>query len=366
MAPASPEGAARRPVAVLVSFRLGGSDGVSVEAAKWVAALGALGFAVTTVAGSGEADVLIPGLAALGLTDEAPVPEVDRQRLAEVLEPAAVTVVDNLCSLPLNPAASAAVAAALAGRPAIFRHHDLPWQREQWVGAPPPPDDPAWVHVTINRSSARELAERGIDAQTVYNTFDTDPPPGDRGAMRAAIGAASDRLLVLQPTRAIARKGVGAGLALAEALGATYWLLGQAEEGYGETLERLLGAASVPVLRGIAPPLTATAGIEHAYAAADLVVFPSLREGFGNPPVEASLARKPVAVGPYEVAAELAALGFEWFAADDVAGVAGWLARPEVGLLERNREVAARHFDSTRLPERLAELLDDIGVRVPR
>ena len=47
----------------IVSFRLGGSDGVSVEAAKWAGAFGSLGLAVVTVAGSGPADHLLPGLA---------------------------------------------------------------------------------------------------------------------------------------------------------------------------------------------------------------------------------------------------------------------------------------------------------------
>jgi hypothetical protein len=40
-------------VAAIVSFRLGGPDGVSVEAAKSGWALGQLCYAVTTVAGAG-------------------------------------------------------------------------------------------------------------------------------------------------------------------------------------------------------------------------------------------------------------------------------------------------------------------------
>lgn len=362
---ATPSAHAERPTAVLASFRLGGPDGVSIEAAKWVEALDRLGFRVVTVAGSGVADVIVPGLVAEGLVDDRPVPEVDRVLLRAVLDEATVSVIDNLCSLPLNPRASAAVAESLAGRPAIFRHHDLPWQRERWVGAPPPPDDPSWVHVTINRRSEQELRQRGVEAVTLYNTFNPDPPPGDRAAMRAAIGAEDDRMLVLQPTRAIARKDVPTGLAIAERLDATYWLLGRAEEGYGSQLESLLARASVPVLRGAAPPLTPSTGMEHAYAAADLVVFPSTREGFGNPPVEASLALRPVAVGPYDVARELAALGFRWFDSDDPGTLERWLARPDPALLEGNREIARRHFSSADLPSKLSGLLTRLGVRIP-
>ncbi|MCL2393777.1 MAG: glycosyltransferase family 4 protein [Acidimicrobiaceae bacterium] len=351
-------------MAVLASFRLGGADGVSIEAAKWVEALDRLGFRVVTMAGSGEADVIVPGLVAEGLADDRPVPEVDRTLLRAVLDDAEVTVIDNLCSLPLNPRASAAVAETLAGRPAILRHHDLPWQRERWAGAPPPPDDPNWVHVTINRRAADELRQRGIEAITLYNTFNPDPPAGDRALMRAAIGAPDGRLLVLQPTRAIARKDVPAGLRIAERLGATYWLLGRAEEGYGDELESLLARASVPVLRGAPPPLTPTTGMEHAYAAADVVVFPSTREGFGNPPVEASLARRPVVVGPYEVARELAELGFRWFASDDPGALERWLTRPDHALLDHNRDVARRRLSSADLPAQLARLLTRIGVRV--
>ncbi|MHB1486546.1 MAG: glycosyltransferase [Acidimicrobiales bacterium] len=311
-----------------------------------------LGFDITTVAGAGPVDVTLPGLAMHAL--EPPT----RGEIEAALAPADVVVVENLCSLPLNPPAAAILAQCLAGRRAILHHHDLAWQRPGLGSRRPPPHDPAWLHVCINELSRAQLAERGIPAIRIYNSFDADARPGRRQSARSALGLdAPTTPLIMQPTRAIPRKGVDQAVILAEALQATYWLLGPAEDGYAAELEAILARARVPVRRGLPPGYD----VADAYAACDAVAFPSTWEGFGNPAIESAIWRRPLAIGDYPVARELAQFGFAWFPANDPKPIAAFLARPDVGLLDHNLAVARRHFSADRLPGHLRRAMDGAG-----
>jgi hypothetical protein len=335
------------PAVAMVSFRFGGADGVSVAASHWATALRRLGFRVYTVAGQGPVDRMVRDLS---------LERAGRRSgaaLRQALGPADLVVVENVCSLPLRPEVTRLVVETIRGRPAILHHHDLPWQRERYADVDGwPPDDPAWVHVTINRRSRLELAARGIGALTVYNGFQ-EGLPGRRGATRRRIRVSPGDMLLLQPTRAIARKRIEVGVSVAEAVGATYWLTGPAEEGFGERAEGILGAARCPVRRGLPSGVT----VADAYAAADAVVLPSSWEGFGCPLIESALHRRPLAVSDFPVAEEIARFGFRWFSVDDPSSLRRWLTHPTPDLIEHNLALARRHFGLQALTARLAEVL---------
>jgi len=341
---------APRTVAV-VSFRLGGSDGVSIVAATWQRVLEDLGLRVVTVAGDGPVDRLLPGLA-LDAAEPPSAKEVDA-----ALADADVVVVENLCTIPLNLPAARAVAAAIRGRPAVLHHHDPAWERPLLAHITElPPDDPAWRHVVISETARRAFNARGIDAVTIYNAFDVDAADGDGAVTRAALDVDTDTRLLAHPVRAIARKNVPAALRLAADLDATYWLLGAPEEDYGPELGRLLASAPCPVIHR-PPPGT----MADAYAAADAIAFPSTWEGFGNPPIEAAIHRRPVAVGHYPVAEELRSFGFRWFDPGDARTLDRFLANPEPELLDHNRAVARSHFSLARLGADVEALLRAAG-----
>jgi glycosyltransferase involved in cell wall biosynthesis len=339
----------------ICSFRLGGRDGVSAAAAGLAAALAELGFETVTVAGEGRADRIVRGLSASWGAGP------DRGRLEAAFADLDLVVVENLFSLPLHVPASLAVGDVLAGRPALVRHHDFPWQRRRFQHVRELPlADPAWLSVTVCEHSRREAAMRGIEAETAYVGLIAPAPPSvDPGRVRRRLGVRPDDILCLHPVRAIPRKNISAALEIAARVGGVYWLTGPAEEGYAPEARRLLDQSGVRTIWRDYDDV----GIDSAYAAANVVLFPSSLEGCGLPPIEAAMRDRLAVVASHPVADEWRELGFRWPRPDERRWLGQLLGdtgqRAEV--IEHNRAVAMRRFTVAAAAARLASLLDSRG-----
>ncbi len=234
-----------RPRVAFVSFRLGGTDGVAVAARTWMRAFRDFGFEVRTIAGSGTCDLTLPWLA-IGSTEQP-----DARELCAAVRDVDLVVVENLLTIPLNVPASAAVARALSGRPALIHHHDPPWHRPLLPGGSGlPASDPAWTHVTISSTAQQEFRVHGIPSTVVYNGFDLGRGPSDRSRVRAELGFGPDELVFLHPVRAIERKGIAQAVAFAERMQATYLAdrasRGRLRPGPGAHPGRRSGACGAP------------------------------------------------------------------------------------------------------------------------
>jgi hypothetical protein len=335
----------------VVSYRLGLRDGVSIEAAKWTGALRRIGWDVRTVAGEGPVDVTVPGLRA---TDQESPRAEDLERALEGCE---LVVAENVLSLPLHPGARDVVADVLRGRPVLVHHHDLPWQRDHLRHEPPPPDDDAWRHVTINDLSRVDLGERGIESVRLYNHFGVNPAPGRRELTRELLEVPEHQPLLLAPTRAIPRKNLHLAARVARESGAILWILGPAEDDFDEELRHLLAELGAQG-RHLAPPGVT---IDDAYAACDAVAVTSTWEGFGNPVIEAFVHERPLVLYPYPVARELLAFGFETFSPDDPPGLIQEFREPDLERRQHNHEIVQRHFNLADLPEKLSTILAACG-----
>jgi glycosyltransferase involved in cell wall biosynthesis len=245
----------------------------------------------------------------------------------------------------------------------VFHHHDLPWQRAGLFTPPNvPPHRPNSLHVTINDHSRVQLENRRFDAVTLRNAFELDPERGDRDGTRAEFGFAPPDTVLLQPTRAIPRKNIPAAIEFAAELARRepdrelrLWITGPAEDGYDDVFARLVAESKVPVTVGRA------ASAPDAYAAADLILFPSTWEGFGNPVIESIAHRRPIAVGHYPVLDELRAFGVVLLSIDDIDGVKTWLRAPDAAVLEANVERVRPHCSLADLPRRINRVFRSAG-----
>ena len=238
---------------LIAHYRVGMTDGVSLEIEKRRHILEKDGFDVRTLAGPGSrnADFVLPSLdfdspparriaenAFGGLTDYAEESDLmaDISRLAarveEELEEVFHTwkpdflLLHNIFSHGRHIASAAAFRAVLArsGCRALATHHDFYWERDayRYPSGPAvraflemnvPPELPQLKHAVINSLAAAQLKERtGIDAMVFPDTLDFDAAPWTReegnAALPAETGFSPGDIIVLQATRIVRRKGI--------------------------------------------------------------------------------------------------------------------------------------------------------------
>jgi len=402
-----------------VATRLAGTDGVSLEAAKWAAVLQRMGHQVFYCAGElesgGPPGMLVSEMHfrdpeaewinrhAFGTTEAHPDLRSRIEGRAACLKDALRAFIadyaieflipENALAIPMQIPLGVALAELIAetGIPTIAHHHDFYWERERFrVNCIPevldsafPPDLPTIRHVVINSLAQRDLkARRGIDSVVVPNVFDfATPAPGlddFEVNFQRTIGLAEDDLLFLQPTRVVPRKGIELSIELVRRLDDPRIKLvithPAGDEGM-EYLKWLQGEARRKGvdLRYVAEEVRRTSEVRRtlwsAYVHADFVTYPSLYEGFGNALIEAVYFRKPVLVNRYPVyVADIGPLGFDFVEIDGtitdeaVAQVVELLADParRQQMVEHNYRLGREHFSFERLEEALQGLLEEM------
>lgn len=405
-----------------VATRLAGTDGVSLEAAKWAQILGGLGHDCFAFAGVAdwpaerarivaEARFDHPEVLALqrdlfGDFRRTPQTSAGVQRLKAHLKAHLrgfirsfaldLLVAENVLALPMHVPLGLALAELIAetGIPVIAHHHDFTWERERfavhaagdYLQAAFPPRLPSIHHVVISSFAAHQLATRTGERTTLIpNVMDFDAPPAVAPAatgLRAALGVAADELLLLQPTRVVPRKRIECAIELARRLELPCALVishdsgdeGHAYAAYLREYADLLGvrvifaAERIAHLPGQTPDGRPIFALADAYHEADLVTYPSAVEGFGNAFLEAIFYRRPIIMRDYEIfQVDIKPRGFrvlifqDFISADVVAAARGLLGDPRLRaeMAEQNYTVARRYFSYGVLERHLAVLMNE-------
>ena len=401
----------------VISTRLAGTDGVSLESAKLVEIAQQMGHKVFYCAG--ELDDHLEGVVdpalhfedsiARNLHDRAFVDKEtavtllpDIQRQAQTLKRPLhrflsqdnidFVIVQNAFAIPMQLPLAQALTELLAelNLPGLAHNHDFYWERERFLDnhLTPfldqyfPPALPQLQHAVINSLAQTALKQRrGLDSIILPNVFDfATPPPGKddfNADFRQAIGLSDEDWLILQPTRVIPRKGIELSIELLHQLNDPRAKLvithSAGDEGMGYLHELQAAAQAKQVdLRYVADQVAEQRQINNgqkiyslwdAYPHADLVTYPSLIEGFGNALIETIYFKLPAVVNRYPVyAADIGPLGFQFaeiegtITPETVEMVRKWLEQPEtaVPLTTHNYHLGAKHFSYQTLAELLA------------
>ncbi|GAB4330559.1 MAG: glycosyltransferase family 4 protein [Candidatus Abyssubacteria bacterium] len=407
----------------MISTRLAGTDGVSLETAKWTQVLESIGHSCFYFAGEldrpplksmlvEEAHFSHPEIQDLYYDCfEVPVrkPETTRKvhevkehlkaKLREFVDKFDIHLLipENAITIPLNIPLGLAITEFIAETrmPTIAHHHDFFWERKRflvnaawdYLNMAFPPHLPCIQHVVINTSGANQLALRtGISSTLIPNVmdFDNPPPPPDEYAsdVRQSFGIGDDELFILQPTRVVKRKGIETAIELVRRLGRKARLvISHASGDEGHVYEQrireysaLLDVDTLFVSETIADKRDIRDGrkvytIWDVYPHADFVTYPSTFEGFGNAFLETLYFKKPIAVNIYSVyATDIKPKGFKVVELDDFVTDSSIRLTQQIlangdlrnELVEHNYTLGARYYSYTMLRKKLNILISEL------
>jgi len=359
-----------------VATRLQGTDGVSLETAKWSIVLERMGYTCYFFAGLSNWDSHRTAIFPEASFDHPKVRKIQskcfgrftrtseltgkihslRQRLKHALYDfieqyqIGLIIPENTLTIPMHVPFGIAITELIAetGIPTIAHHHDFYWERQRFMvncigdflSLAFPPSLPAIQHVVINTPADKELSYRtGLSAYVIPNVLNFEgPAPGIdeyNKDVRVDLGLEEDDIFILQPTRIVARKGIEHAIEIVNRLKKPKAKLvishSAGDEGlaYEERIQSYAEIMGVPLIirpdiigtaRGLTPDGKKIYTLWDIYPHADLVTYPSMYEGFGNAFLEAIYFRKPLIVNRYSIyEIDIEPMGFEVITMDGYA-----------------------------------------------
>ena len=401
----------------IVSTRLAGTDGVSLESDKWVQAMEERRLTCYYFAGELDRPPERSYLAEEAHFNHPEIQEIQQASFGVTTRSRALTqkiteiksrlkddlysflkefkidllMPENSLTIPMNIPLGVAITELIAetGMPAIAHHHDFYWERDRfginavsdYLNMAFPPNLPTLSHTVINSYADEQLGLRtGISARVIPNIMDFEnppPPPDDYTSdVRQALGIEDDELFVLQPTRVVKRKGIEHAIELVCRLGMKAKLVISHDAGdegfeYQERLKEyaeflkvnlILAGDIINEKRGRTEDDRKIYTLDDVYPYADLVTYPSTFEGFGNAFLEAIYFNKPVVVNTYSIyTKDIKPKGFSvieldgYVTKDAVEKTKQILAEPELcrEMVDLNYELGKRFFSYDVLRRRL-------------
>ena len=404
-----------------VSTRFAGTDGVSLESAKWAKVLWDDQHKSFWFAGKLDRDPKVSMLDPHAHFQHPDIQHIDSKVFGGINRDPVVTdmihsisgylrsslydfvqrfnievlCVQNALCIPMNVPLGLALTNFIAetGIPTIAHHHDFYWERDRfsvnaigdYLGMAFPPTLGSIQHVTINTAAREDLSHRrGVPSVLVPNVLDFDNPPPEADdytkSFRADIGLEEDDIMFLQPTRIVPRKGIEHSIQLLAEINNPKCKLvishesGDEGDGYVQSLKELAVKRGVDMrissdyisdLRRVVEGKKLYT-LDDAYSQADFITYPSIYEGFGNALIEAFYFKKPVLVNRYSIfITDIEPCNF------DVIKMNGYLTSEVVErvklviedekyrtkMVEKNYELGRRFFSYTVLRRKLRALL---------